>query len=124
MVTLKIKVTKEILERSKMCGIHNIKVSTNCAVALAVRDIFPRANVELEYIEPFTKLESERIELPMEATDYIILFDEFKKTPLIRLMMPEIEFEVIIPDTVIDQINIDEIKPLLQNHPTLKLSTV
>lgn len=120
--TLKIKVTKEILEASKMCGI-GLKgddwaeaTNSNCAVALAVRDIFPQATI----FQTLMVVLGKSIRFPFYVTQYIKAFDNCA-VPEERLKLPEFEFEVSIPDEVIDQINIDEIRPLLVNHPTLEL---
>ena len=120
MTKLKIKVTKEILERSKMCGTDDGKsVSQNCAVAHSVRDILPNAAVDGDNIWPNSSLNDELIPLPIEAKIYISKFDYTH--PDDRPSLPEIEFEIEIPDSVIEKINIDEIKPLLINHPNLEL---
>jgi hypothetical protein len=125
MTKLKIKVTKEILERSKRCGIKKYgvpkkEVGESCAIALAVRDIFPMAHVTRWNIcsEGIDVLKS-YIKLPTEATHFIDLFDTAGEE--MRTSIPEFEFEISIPDEVIEEINIDEIKPLLVNHPTLEL---
>lgn len=134
MVKLKIKVTKDILERAKYCGTHpnqtSFEVPTNCAIALAVRDIFPDAWVSGESIdiyEPGTsfldmdemKMPYDSIALPMDAQEFIELFDatmaEYR--PLIK----ELEFEVEVPDRVINMISLDEIKSLLKNSSTMEL---
>jgi len=120
---LTITVTKEILERSKNCGFGEMEnVSTNCAVALAVRDIFPKAIVTACAFYPYLHLPHQQencIILDRKTIDYIRKFDS---TPVIfRPGLPEYSFTLNIPDSIIDQINIDEIKPLLINHPTLKL---
>lgn len=72
---LKIKVTKDILERSKMCS---TMIGENCAIALAVRDIFPNAWVEEADIMPhFPKQNfSEYIPLPLSAKMFIEQFDK------------------------------------------------
>lgn len=126
MVKLKIKVTKEILEKSAFCGyegpIDEDTMGTNCAIALAVRDIFPQAWVAPHIICPFGikgLTHRDDIILPQEAQNFIDVFDGY--TPELRIQMSELEFEVEIPDTVIEQINISEVTSLLQNHPTLKL---
>lgn len=129
-VNLKIKVTKEILWRSRMCGENDHLMNSNCAIALSVRDVFPKALVEDKIIIPFPTKEvhyylykendlSEVIELPKEATEFINAFDV--ASPDGRMAMPELEFEVEISDGVIDRINIDSLRPLLANHPTLQL---
>jgi hypothetical protein len=131
MTTLKIKVTKEILVFSKYCGIEEPGYippphSKSCAIALAVRDILPEASVFAEYIVPFdfggdfsARFKMGTIELPKEAIYFIKRFDLL--TPEERMEMSEFEFEVEIPDDVIEQINIEELRPLLENHSTLQL---
>jgi hypothetical protein len=123
MIKLKITVTKEILEKSKWCGYkldnEEFKLtSQNCAIALAVRDVFPNAGVGANSVlldppsEYFTNL-------PQEAIDFITAFD--KSDPGVRSRMTPISFEIEIPDSVIGKINIEELRPLLVNHPTLQL---
>jgi hypothetical protein len=119
MTKLKITVTKEVLEKSKNCGKGDYReVITNCAVALAVRDIFPRASV----VGPFLRFEvgkDDRAYLPKRVGRYIKKFDDTK--PEHRPYLPEISFEIEIPDEIIEKINIEELRPLLTNHPTLEL---
>jgi len=120
-VQFKIKITKEILERSKECGAFNDvdKIGNNCAIALAVKDLFPNVFVTVHHIYPFGVDESNeynylRIELPKIALDFIKLFDSLRSIPKARLSLPEFEFEILIPDEIISQINIDEIEFLLE----------
>lgn len=133
MVKLKIKVTEGILKKSKHCG-KNKKTfrfeETNCAIALAVRDIFPKAYVEGSSVYFDSELdESGRVsilrgigisaKLPPLAQDFIENFDF--ASPFKRVKMAPIEFEIKVPNCVIEKINIDELRPLLENHPTLEL---
>lgn len=116
MTKLRITVTKEILEKSKNCRPEFAFAVHNCAIALAVRDIFPTAEVNYDFIG----IEGlETIPLPEAAIDFIEKFDDANS--LEREKMDPISFEIEIPDSVINQINIDELKPLLENHPTLQL---
>lgn len=105
-----------------MCGskIFSGPVWTNCAVALAVRDIFPKAEVMSECIQPFGKSIQE-IELPEEAVLFISTFDRLKHAPEARLGMPEISFEIDVPMEVIEKIGIDEAKEILKKSETLEL---
>ena len=129
MYTLKIKVTKEILRKSMYCGTElstKDTVGANCAFALALRDIFPYAHVTATGIDFFYHsstdkdlLPVDQVKLPLEAGNFIFQFDNVP--PPVRLTLPEIEVEISIPDEVINQINIDELRPLLENHPTLSL---
>lgn len=125
MYTLTIKVTKEILQRAKFCGTAFAEglVSQNCAVALAVRDIFPNISVVHSHItiyhHTFGKWGYKMISLPPEVEPYILNFD--KAAPEERENLPEISFDIEISDVIIDTINIEEVKQLLTNHPTLEL---
>lgn len=123
-VKLRISVTKEILEKSKMCGVDpGEMVSSNCAIAFAVRTLFPHACVVSSAIYPYAhdlfNNNLSDITLPLEARKFIRSFDTL--TPEDRVKMEPFSFEIDIPDEVINTINIDELKPLLQNHPTLEL---
>lgn len=121
--TLKIKVTKDILNETKNCAADiGSGLGDRCAIAVAVRDIFPFAYVCIDEIKPmgigFNGVIS-NIPLPPCAQHFISEFDT--NSPTERALMPELEFEISIPDKVIEKINIDEIRPLLENHPTLEL---
>lgn len=117
-VKLQITVTKEILERTKNCSTDCKVAIENCAIALAVRDVFPSAKVWGNYIDPgkgFFGI----ILLPKPATEFICQFDDHD--PEERAKMEPVSFEIEISDAIIEKINIDEIRPLLENHATLKL---
>jgi len=116
-VRFKIKVTKEILELSKECGAHNDfdTIGKNCAIAIALKDIFPGVVVTDYYIYPFgidnkNKLDDLRIVMPKIAQDFVKVFDSLSAIHKLRLLLPEFEFEISIPDEIISQINIDEVR--------------
>jgi len=117
-VQFKIKITKELLELSRDCGQNEIEiVGKNCAIALALKDIFPEVFVSGYYIHPFgsekdNKLAELEIPLPKIAQDFVRLFDSLCSIPGVRLMIPEFEFEISIPDEIINEINIDEVRAL------------
>lgn len=119
---LKIKVTREMLKKSAFCNNERGEAPTNCAIAMAVRDIFPNARVSIMNIH-FDSIDGvsigDYITLPPEVIRFINQFDT--AIPSVRSKLPEIEFEILVPNSVIEKINIDEIKPLLENHPTLEL---
>lgn len=133
-----IKVTKEILEKSKMCG-RNSKydlIGANCAIALAIREIFPSAHICISYIDPFyyyydnlrrTPLSIEcnrfnHIKLPLEASKFIYKFD--RSTPKGRVKLDELSFEIDIPQSIIDKIGISEAKEIINKSQTLELVEV
>ena len=53
--------------------------------------------------------------LPLIAQQFIKLFDGFYLTPNLRLLLPEFEFTIDVPNEVINAINIDEIKELISS---------
>ena len=122
-----IKVTKEILALSKECGIHNREnIGENCAIAYAVKDIFPDVSVTGSHFYPFgiSKIEPTddlKIELPKIAQDFIKIFDSLAAIHKVRLRLPEFEFEISIPDEVIAQIDIDDAKKLVRENPMTEI---
>lgn len=122
-IKMKIKVTKEILKKSMWCGTIGLGgVTENCAVALAVRDIFPEATVW--YCTISTGPRCQIIQMPDEVAPFIINFDRLSHAPEKRLELPELEFEIEIPDEVISKIgngNIEEVKTIIRNSETLEL---
>jgi hypothetical protein len=116
---LKIVISKAIIQQAKYCGSENDAdtVGNNCAVAIAVIDIFPNVYVSGYHIFPFGMgCENEQrlsIPLPVIAQQFIKLFDGFHLTPKLRLLLPEFEFTIDIPDEVIEQINIDDVKEFI-----------
>lgn len=123
MYTLKIKITKKLLEDSMGCQ----NKSDACVFARAFRDFFPKARVYHTAIYPFGKDLStmaavefgKSFATTQEIHQYIKDFDDCFWDEYQYL--PEVEFDLPIPDWVINRINIDEIKPLLENHHCLQL---
>jgi len=109
-----IKVTKEILERSKYCNFAICDVTANCAIALAVRELFPEASVGCETM----MLAGCSVRLPNEASLFINEFDS--NGPVHRQLMPPISFEIDVPDYVIDQIGIGQVYKALSESKTLE----
>jgi hypothetical protein len=119
-VQFTIRITKEIIEHCKKCGTENNKweIGSNCAVAFALKDIFPDVYVTNYYIFPFgidaEKAEDMKIAMPVIAQQFIKLFDGFSLMPNLRPLLTEFEFSINIPGEVIDQINIDEVEELIK----------
>ena len=117
-VRFKIKVTKDILELSRNCSSEDLEIiGENCAIALALKHIFPDVNVTGDCIYPFgmdynDKWDELKIKLPKIAQDFIKVFDSLSAIPNQRLRLPEFEFEISIPDEIIAEINIEEIRAL------------
>ncbi|HSZ87013.1 MAG TPA: hypothetical protein VK787_13355 [Puia sp.] len=127
----KISITKQILEESKHCSssINDVKLTgENCAIANALKYLFPDVYVTGYYIYPFATDEQHiykhfRIELPQIAKDFIRVFDSLCKMPDTRTLLPEFEFEISLPDEIISEVNIDEIKNIVyKDLPALELN--
>ncbi len=123
-IQFKIAITKEIISQCKNCGTGNDArpVENNCAIAVALADIFPKVYVTDLYIFPFGvdggKEKDIKIPMPVIAQQFVKLFDGFRFTPRLRLMLPEFEFTIDIPDEVIEQINIDDVRELIERTGT------
>lgn len=119
-VKLRITVTKEMILTGE-CRSPN-----QCAIAKAIKFIFPDAIV-LPLVGIFTSAEKYRsrypiacIKLPDIAAQFIVGFDNCYDSGDKSTLDP-ISFEIEIPEEIVDSTNIDELKPLLQNYPTLEL---
>ncbi len=119
---IKIHVTKEILERSKMCGTGDeftiASITKSCAIALAVRDLIP--NVEVEKTSIYLLYESKSVkvaELPLSAQVFIKTFDKAK--PEERTEMEPFSFIVDVDVTKLP-ISIEEVYQVLDKCPTLE----
>lgn len=109
---LKIKVTKDVLRKSMLCGTpgHRDAVSENCAIAEALKTVFHYASVnQYSMIIGFGKV-GYTIETPEVASNFINRFDALVYSPEIRLDLPETEFEITIPEGLVEEINIEDIK--------------
>lgn len=125
---LTINVTQEDIDNGE-CG-----NAGKCAIALAIRDIFPNALVgayvitfNIEDVEKFKKenkierllfkLGCEQglaIQTPNIAQSFIFDFDAKRR-------VEPISFDIEVPERYINSVNIDEIKEILKDHPNLVL---
>ncbi len=112
---IKVKVTKEILKRTYMCS---TKYNENCAVAEAVRELFPDALVGRHSIALATT--PGYIALPLEATRFINAFDGWWHQPDVRLTLPEFSFEIDVPNEIINSIGIGQVYKILSESKTLE----
>lgn len=117
---IRIRVTKQIYEASMFCPVKSEATTTNCAIALAVREIAPKASVNYNAIfwngkenieEPYSNLES-------HIWNYILAFDQTK--PKDRPNLPEFSFEVEFPDSMVEQIGIGQVYKILSESKTLQ----
>lgn len=143
-VKLRISVTKNEYKKAVMCGVdESMIVEENCAIAMAICSIFPHAFVQGENIlfykdksyGQWCKEVNESgdiylptpecisvVPLPAEAQEMILKFDGLIEDPLKRLELPELSFEIDVPDVVINEIgDIEEVKAIISQSPTLEL---
>ena len=115
----KIAITKEIIAQSKNCGTGNDDarlIENNCAIAVALADIFPSVYVTNLFIFPFGINSELKMPMPVIAQQFINLFDGFRLMPGLRILLPAFEFTIDIPDEVVEQINIEEVKELIEKN--------
>lgn len=116
---IKIKVTKEILEASSMCGTLGAAApASNCAIALAVRDIFPEARVLYYNIYPWAHIAA--IHFPHDMNGFIRAFDLM--SPSTRRGLIPFQFEIDVPEAVIETIGLSEVHRILKDSKTLELA--
>jgi hypothetical protein len=134
---IEVKITKEILEKSKYCGMwleygQDIPIgwdkdkgchTTTCAVALAIQDIFPYSNTWNEdiYVRtlPDRATEPHKIILPKAASEFIDKFDSYR--PRKRTKMKPFSFQIDIPEELINEIGIEEAREIIQKSETLEM---
>ena len=119
-----IKITKEILESSKMCEDNR---GQNCAIGKAVADLFGVISwVTTNRIEFYEKINTlsfiTATPLPDVAKQFIHDFD--KKTPEERVKMTPISFEVEVPEKIIDMIGISHAYKVLSESKSLELVNI
>lgn len=116
MITIKITVTKEIIMRSRP------NEPNGCAFATAVRDILPKAAVMDDRIFPFGRTDEEMKEhfpITDEMAEFIQAFDKTTDLSATADQLGDREFEVEVPDWVVDRIDIEDVRKFLENHPNL-----
>lgn len=121
-----IKVTKEVLERSKFCNRDTCSVPHNCAIANAVRELFPSAAVYYSGISLFNLAASmlsdydqcDNAALPDSALSFIRSFDQLP--PMLRVNMKPFSFEIEVPEFVIQSIGINTVYKVLSESKTLE----
>lgn len=122
-IQLKVKVTKEII----MAPTTVSRMANACGIYWALKPLFENCWVSPIFIlvqikEPFgdTTVDRDvRIYLPDNAKRFIHKFD---RIPIwARRFLKPIEFEITVPDQVINAVNIEEVKSLLVGNPYLEL---
>lgn len=121
---VKIKVTKDVLERSKECGIHKRYKGDSCGIAVAIIDLFPSAQIGnsaafLLSDGPNMQDERSKVYLPISAIHFIYWFDQ--SNPEQRVLMQPFSFEIEVPEYVIEKIGIGEMYRVLSESKTLEL---
>lgn len=103
----KIRITKEVIDKSLKCNTNNIDFPQNCAFAVAFNELIPGATVTQSYTN-FYDVNNKRIGVwnyGQEREDiesFINTFDDMQKNPQERYSLVGQEFEIEIPQKVID----------------------
>ena len=118
MIKLQVKVTKEILRESMYCGMDGKLPNSNCAVALAVRQIFPKASVGSVGYLPFGYIGNQ---IKHDGSEFISLFDSLKSTPEKRLSIPETTVTLDITDEILERINLEDMSNMVSKIEHLEL---
>lgn len=113
-----------------MCGTgicSGPEIMKSCAVALAVRDIAPDAEVSNDFIHwtggaDCIKMSAFITRIPPEVKRRIRDFDDLQKYPSHRLNLGEFSFETDFPDELVNEIGINEVKAILEKSETLELA--
>lgn len=107
-----LKITKDILRKSMMCGVNNMMTSRNCAFALAFNELVPFVSVAGPYVRFISNTyhESYIVYTTEEQRNFIYQFDRLRDTPKERLNLPEQTFQVEIPDRVLSWWYDDHVK--------------
>jgi len=113
---IKIKITKDVLERSKFCGFNYDNgglPSENCAIAVAVRDIFSDARVGYSTI-------STRFGIIRHPNrEFVTEFDKLRAEE--RVKMTPFDFYIDVPDSIIEKIGINEAIEIINKSDSLEL---
>jgi hypothetical protein len=112
MVPFKIQVTQAIIHQCKHVGVPGDTgaVGNVCPIAVTIKHMFPDAYVANEYLFPYGEHTTSKIELPPVAKDFINLFDSLCMMPNVRLKIPAFEFEIEIPDEVVEGIDVRDVQ--------------
>jgi hypothetical protein len=122
---IKINVTRDVLERSKMCGLipGKERFVTNCMLAVAFKDLFPESFVVARHANLLgmcgMMTAPDCVILPNIAAHNRCLFDG--KTPEERVLMSPFSFEIEVPEYVIERIGISTIYKVLSESSTMEM---
>lgn len=115
-MNLKIKITRKVLIKSMFC--RDVNLRHECAIAVAIKKIFPNSEVR----ESWIRIGDYRMELPLKAKQFMSDFDW--SFFVLRPFLSTLDFDVEIPQELIDEIGINEVNEILSKSSTLERCTV
>lgn len=145
MIEINVKVTSEHINKAKHCGFHldhyfnkeekgeiATNVTTNCAVAVALQEIFPLCDVSstISNISRFYEnIDDERWFINYRTDEVKLFLEAFDRfTPIQRIdLLPEFNFTIVVKDSVLDIIlrqagmNIEKFEEILTKTGHLTL---
>jgi hypothetical protein len=116
---IKVRVDQRLIDRAAF--VHRKYVTTDCAIALALKQLLPGVMVYGEYIA-FTDRNGmeNRIKLPILAQIWMKRFDD---TPsVLRKQLPNLVFEMDIPDQMIQVIGAFQFKEVLMDNTNVMMA--
>jgi len=131
---LRIKITKEVLETTKTCGLacssnslklkssETTKQGENCAVTYIFRELFPTCITGMDAI--YTEYGEKAItiaHLPVSVSEFIQLFDT--SSPNKRARIKPFDFEIELTEEALELITIEEVVEVLKTSTTLEWCT-
>lgn len=139
-VRITVKITKDALHQSAISAFSDDSppITNSCPVAVAVHELFPKADVSeggIVFEGLFTEIIGERYytTLPISAINFIHKFDRgitlfyqdrYTKEAVIQYRegLPEFEFEIKVPLGMIEKIGIPEVERIISQSETLSLT--
>jgi hypothetical protein len=118
---LKIKITKSVIDRSLNCGTDGRSISQSCGIAVAIRDLFPKAAIWGEDWTSNTSLSCQFIKSTEDMKDFVIEFDSYLGDVQKLYSLVGKEFEIDIPDEIIDEIGISQATQIINTSESLEL---
>lgn len=121
MMIIRVRITKEILEETKDCSEKKGFISQTCAVAVAVKELFPNAQVNGSQLDPWIgppNREERLIELPSHVRKFIQQFD--RSTSEERIRMEPISFDIQLTRMIIGAIGEEKVNHILLTSKTLE----
>lgn len=121
---VRVNITPDVLERSKMCGLDGKRIIESCMLQVAFSDLFPECVVLVSSVNllgraSLGKPSGDEVILPEIAISNRRRFDSLQ--PHLRVLMTPFSFEIEVPEYVIERIGLSQIYKVLSESSTLEM---